>query len=362
MTNALVIDGSYGEGGGQILRTSLALAAITGRVIRIEKIRAGRKNPGLAAQHLTAVRAVAKVCQAEVSGEKLGSQELTFAPTRPPRSGDYVFDVSEAREGRSAGSITLLFQAVYLPLVFAPGDSTLVLRGGTHVTWSPPFDYLEGVFLPALSHMGLEAGMELVTWGWYPAGGGEIQAFLKGVGPPEAGRLSPWTILERGRLLRVRGRAVAANLPSHIPQRMTDRARSLLEELGVEVRIDPLRVRADCPGAGIFLTADYENVSLGFDALGRRGLSSEAVAEEAVAKLRAHHDSGAAMEAYLGDQLLLPMALAEGESAFSVERITGHLTTNAWVVERFGIRRVIIEGREGEAGKVRVQAPHSTNW
>ena len=166
-------------------------------------------------------------------------------------------------------------------------------------------------------------------------------------------RPSPLNLQERGRLARVSGRAVAANLPSHIPQRMVDRTRSLLEKMGLEFRVEPLRVRADSPGAGIFLTAEYENVSAGFNALGRRGLSSEAVAEQAVAALKTHRDSGAALDVHLADQVLLPMALAEGESEFTVERVSRHLTTHAWVIEQFGLGPVSLHPADGETGRVR---------
>jgi RNA 3'-terminal phosphate cyclase (ATP) len=344
MPDKLVIDGSYGEGGGQILRTALALAAVTGRAIRIEKIRAGRKSPGLAAQHLTGVRAAAAVCNARLTGDELGSQTLTFAPGSLPQAGDYVFDVAEARAGGSAGATTLVLQTILLPLALVAGDSTVTLRGGTHVAWSPPFDYVHDVWLPALARMGLSATLELVSWGWYPLGQGEIWGTIQGLGTGL--KPSPLTLVERGALRRVRGRAVAANLPSHIPQRMADRARSLLVEAGVDARIEPLRVRAACAGAGIFLAAEYDHVRAGFNALGARGKPSEAVAEEAVATLLAHRDSGAALDQHLADQLILPLALAGGESRFSVEQVTRHLITNAWVVEQFGLARVSIAGHQ----------------
>ena len=344
MPDELVIDGSYGEGGGQILRTALTLAAITGRAIRIEKIRAGRKNPGLAAQHLTGVRAIAAVCRAHVAGDELGSQSLTFTPGGPPQPGHYRFDVAEARQGGSAGATTLVLQTILLPLTLANGDSTVVIRGGTHVAWSPPFDYVLDVWLPTLSRMGVEAGLELVRWGWYPVGQGEIRAAIKGRGTGL--RLSPLTLARRGELRRVWGRAVAANLPAHIPQRMADRARSLLAAAGVEAQIEPLRVRAACAGAGIFLTAEYQGVRAGFSALGARGKPSEQVAEEAVAALLAHRESGAALDQHLADQLVVPLALADGESSFSVERVTRHLTTNAWVVEQFGLAHISIQAHQ----------------
>jgi RNA 3'-terminal phosphate cyclase (ATP) len=344
MPEKLVIDGSYGEGGGQILRTALALAAVTGRAIQIEKIRAGRKSPGLAAQHLTGVRAAAGVCNARVTGDEPGSQTLTFVPGSLPQAGDYVFDVAEAREGGSAGATSLVLQTILLPLALAKGNSTVTIRGGTHVAWSPPFDYVRDVWLPALARMGLSATLELVTWGWYPLGQGEMRGTIQGLGTGL--KPSPLTLVERGALRRAWGRAVAANLPSHIPQRMADRARSLLAEAGVDARIEPLRVRAACAGAGIFLTAEYDHVRAGFNALGAKGKPSEAVAEEAVAALLAHRDSGAALDQHLADQLVLPLALAGGESRFSVEQVTRHLVTNAWVVEQFGLARVSIEGHQ----------------
>lgn len=343
MPELLVIDGSYGEGGGQILRTALALAAITGQPVRIEKIRAGRQNPGLAAQHLTGVRAVAAICDAQVSGDELGSQTLTFAPGGSPQSGDYVFDVAEAREGGSAGATSLVLQTILLPLALAGGDSTATIRGGTHVAWSPPFDYARDVWLPTLAQMGPVGELELVKWGWYPVGQGEVRVTLKGMGG--ASRLSPLQLVERGELLRVRGRAVAANLPSHIPQRMATRARSLLEDAGIATRVEPLRVRAACPGAGIFVTAEYENVRAGFSALGAKGKPSERVAEEAVAALLAHHETHTSLDQHLADQLVLPLALTGEASSFTVERVSCHLTTNAWVIEQFGVASVSIQGR-----------------
>jgi RNA 3'-terminal phosphate cyclase (ATP) len=343
MPEMLVVDGSYGEGGGQILRTALALAAITGRAVRIEKVRARRKNPGLAAQHLTGVRAVAAICDAQVSGDELGSPTLTFAPGRLPQWGDYVFDVAEAREGGSAGATSLVLQTILLPLALAGGDSTATIRGGTHVAWSPPFDYARDVWLPTLAQMGLVGTLELVKWGWYPVGQGEVQVTIKGMG--SASRLSPLDLVERGELLRVWGRAVAANLPSHIPQRMATRARSLLEDVGVDTQIEPLRVRAACPGAGIFVTAEYENVRAGFSALGAKGKPSERVAEEAVAALLAHREVGTSLDQHLADQLVLPLALTGEASSFTAERVSRHLTTNAWVVEQFGVARVAMLDR-----------------
>ncbi len=344
MPDKLVIDGSHGEGGGQILRSALALSAITGRPIEVQKIRTGRKNPGLAAQHLTGVRAAAAVCKAQLIGDALGSQALTFVPGDAPQAGDYVFDVAEVREGGSAGATSLVLQTILLPLALAHSDSTVVIRGGTHVAWSPPFDYARDVWLSTLAKMGVEATLQLEKWGWYPLGQGEIRATIKGVGSDL--ERSPLALVARGELRRVFGRAVAANLPSHIPQRMATRARSLLDRAGLKADIQPLRVRAACAGAGIFLTAEYEHIRAGFSSLGARGKPSEAVAEEGVAVLMSHHASDAALDQHLADQMLMPLTLAGGTSTFTAERVSRHLTTNAWLVEQFDTAHVSIEGNQ----------------
>lgn len=239
MHESLIIDGAHGEGGGQILRTGLALATLLGRAVRFTRIRAGRRRPGLAAQHLTAVRAAAALCAARLDGDALASQELLFAPQRPVRSGSYAFDVAAARKGGSAGGASLVLQTVLLPLALAPGRSDVLIQGGTHLPQSPPFDYVRDVWLPALRNLGIRATIALHAWGWYPVGKGAIRAEIAGA-PPHAGSLASLQLLTPGRLLRVTGRAVAANLPAHIPQRMADRATSLLAAVAgsVDVQIE----------------------------------------------------------------------------------------------------------------------------
>jgi RNA 3'-terminal phosphate cyclase (ATP) len=345
----LDIDGAHGEGGGQILRSALTLSVITGRHLRIHNMRAARKNPGLAAQHLTAVRAAAALCQAALAGDSLGSQELDFAPAAPVKAGEFEFDVAEARTGGSAGSVNLVLQTVLLPLALVSGESRVELRGGTHLPMSPSFDYVRDVWLPTLARIGITASVELDAWGWYPIGRGRVRAAI--LGTDQHGRwLAPLECPEHGALRRVSGRAVAANLPSHIPQRMSDRARTLLEPLGVEVSIEAERVRAYSPGAGIFLVAEYESIRCGFSALGLVGKPSEVVAEEAVGLLMKHHASGAALERHLADQILVPLSLARRPSTFTVEEVTSHLRTNAWVIEQFGLSQTrIVEATAGTA-------------
>ncbi|MES1022807.1 RNA 3'-terminal phosphate cyclase [Gloeocapsa sp. BRSZ] len=340
-TAVIDIDGSYGEGGGQVLRTSLSLAAITGQAVRIERIRAGRKKPGLAAQHLTAVRAVAAICHAEVTGDTLGSMSLEFIPKSPVQAGQYHFDVTTAQAGGSAGAVTLVLQTILLPLAIAPGNSDVTLRGGTHVPFSPPLTYIEQVYLPLLRQVGVAAEVTLNAWGWYPQGGGEVQLQVRG-----NSKLSEINLLERGELQQVLGLAVVTELPSHIPQRMASRAENLLRQAHLKATITPSREKGIAPGAGIFLTAEYANTRAGFGALGRVGLAAEKVAEMACVELLNFHDTGAPVDVHLADQLLLPAALAMQPTHYRVAEISPHLTTNAWVIEQFGVARVNIDASE----------------
>lgn len=332
------IDGSYGEGGGQIVRTCLSLAAITGQSLRLDRIRAGRKKPGLAAQHLTAVRAVATVCQAQVQEDSLGSMSLEFSPSSSPLAGHYTFDVSQAREGGSAGAVTLILQAILIPLALAKGRSTLTLKGGTHVAWSPSVTYIEQVYLSVLEQVGIRADLELRAWGWYPQGGGEVKVQVSG-----GSTIGHLDLHERGELQQVRGLAVATELPSHIPQRMASRAENLLRQARLNAQVQARRERGIAPGTGIFLTAEYERSRAGFGALGRLGLPAERVAELAVRELLEFHATDMPVDPYLGDQLLLPLALGSQVSQYRVARITPHLRTNAWAIAQFGLARIELD-------------------
>jgi RNA 3'-terminal phosphate cyclase (ATP) len=335
------IDGSYGEGGGQVLRSSLSLAAITGEPIRIAGIRAGRKKPGLAAQHLTAVRAAARICNAQLRGDALGSMLLEFIPGTAVQAGIYTFDVREAQQGGSAGAIALVLQTILLPLALATGDSQVTLRGGTHVSFSPTMTYIEQVYLSMLRRMGVEAEVKLGAWGWYPQGGGEVKMQVSsGI------KLGGINLLKRGDLQQVRGLAVATELPAHIPQRMANRAENLLREAGLKASVQALREKGVAPGAGIFLTAEYQNSLTGFGGFGRLRMTSEKVAEIACEQLLKFHQTGAPVDEHLADQLLLPAALASQQSQYRVAEVSTHLTTNAAVIEQFGLARIRVDEAE----------------
>jgi RNA 3'-terminal phosphate cyclase (ATP) len=347
----LTIDGSHGEGGGQNLRTALALSVITGRPMRIERIRAGRQKPGLHPQHLTAARAAAVICGAQLEGDELGSQALTFVPDGPPHPGEYVFDVAQVTQSGSAGSVGLVLQTVFLPLALAKGPSRLTIRGGTHVPWAPPVPYLTHVFLPTLARMGVQAQIEQVRWGFYPAGGGEIQVQIEG-----KATLNPIQLTKQGKLRRVWGTAAVMNLPAHIPQRMANRARNVLAEAGIQAQVEPSRLRGAGPGAGIFLFAEYksadQDICAGFAAYGHKGLPAERVAETACESLLAHHRSDYPVDPYLADQLALPIALAQGESQIATSRVSHHLLTNVWVIGQFLPQALDITGEQGTRGTI----------
>ena len=256
----LSVDGSYGEGGGQILRTALSLAALTGVPVRIERIRARRSKPGLRPQHLTAVQAVARVSQAEVTGVHLGSQALTFRP-RTPQGGHYLFDV--ARETGSAGAVTLVAQALLPPLLKAGAPATVILKGGTHVPWSPPAHYLSHVFLPALAAMGAEVEMTLERWGWYPRGGGEMRLTIRGARPLSGVQWHTPAASSAFRAL-----SAAAKLPEHVARRQAAR---LAARLDATVPVEIIPAGGQDPGSLVFLWGPQA----GFTALGVRGKPAE---------------------------------------------------------------------------------------
>ena len=344
------IDGSLGEGGGQVLRTSLAFSALTGQPVQIDNIRARRRTPGLAAQHLAGVRALASLCGAAVKGDSIGSSRVDVAPGGAAQAGEYLFDVSALAGQGSAGAVTLLLQTLLWPLLYAESESRLTLLGGTHVAWSPPADYIRDVLLPTLTPMGVDVTCELTGWGFYPVGGGEWQVTIR----PATAALRPLVLEERGELVKVTGVGVAAELPAHIAQRISNRATNVLRQADVPASITPERVRSKGPGAGIFLTAHYTNSRAGFSALGKQGKPSDAVADEACAALLTHHIDGAPVDPHLADQLLVPLALADGGSVFRTSQVTQHLLTNAAVIRAFIDAKIVIDGAEGEPGTVTV--------
>lgn len=341
MDRMLHVDGSQGEGGGQILRSSLALSMVTGRPFTIEGIRAGRKKPGLMRQHLTAVRAAAEICAAETEGAELHGGRLVFRPGEI-RPGEYRFAVG------SAGSATLILQTVLPPLLTAGAPSRLVLEGGTHNPWAPPFHFLERVFLPVVKRMGPVVTPSLEAWGFYPAGGGR---FVVDVEP--APSLAAVEILERGAELGRRARAATSKIPRHVGERELAvlRKRLALAEDDCEV----LDV-TDSVGPGNVLMFEFvcEGLTELFTGFGERGVRAEAVAERVVRAFRRHLAAGVPVGEHLADQLLLPMAMA-GRGRFRTFAPSRHSRTNARVIESFLDREIRFVEEEGGSVLVTVE-------
>ena len=341
------VDGSYGEGGGQILRTSLGLSCVLGRTIEVDNIRKTRRKPGLQPQHLTAVKAAAAICNARVEGAELSSTSLRFSPGRII-GGDYSFDVAE--KTGSAGSTSLVLQTIMLPLCFAERPSTVTISGGTHVPWSPAYHYLRHVFSTALSRGGASMDISIEKWGWYPIGGGRVFARID---PIRAFSLN--AIIERGKLKRVSGISAVSNLPQDIAIRQRSRALNSLRQRNVDAAIEV--VSAPSPGKGtfVFLLAEFDNIAAGFDALGAPGKRAEAVADEACCALFEYLDTTGALDPHLADQIIPYCVLSESASEFTTSRVTRHLLTNIWVVQQFTSAVISVEGKVGEPGRIRVR-------
>lgn len=335
----LSIDGSEGEGGGQVLRTALALSAVTGRSFRIEHIRGKRRKPGLLRQHLTAVKAIAEICSARVTGAELGSQTLSFEP-KAPKHGDYHFAVG------TAGSATLVFQTILPPLLMAQGRSRIVLEGGTHNSMAPPFDFIAQSFLPLLHRMGATVSAELARAGFYPAGGGRFEAHIEG-----GSALAPLELMTRGALNKLKIKAVVAQLPEHIAQREARLLASALCDYPLD--FETASVESAGPGNIAMVTVRAEALTETFTGFGEVGVRAETVAHRLAGEVRSYLQSDAPIGEHLADQLLIPLALAGG-GAFRTTEPSLHTRTNADVICLFLPVRVGIE-RDGATYLLRVE-------
>jgi len=340
----LEIDGSYGEGGGQILRTALALSSITGKSIYIKNIRKRRKTPGLLQQHLTCIKAAGQATNARVKGAEFRSEELYFEP-QSPRPGSYSFDVAEERG--SAGATSLVLQAIMPILVYASHSSTVRIRGGTHTEWSPPFHYLQEVLAPMLSKLGIKISLALKRWGFYPRGGGEIEVKIQ-----PCRDIKGINVTSAGTLKSIRGVSVVSSLPISIAERQKLQAITRLRDFSPQIEV--VRVLAQSPGTFFFIVGDFENVSAGFSSLGKPGKPAEKVADEACDNFLNYYESKKALDKHLADQIILYLALAKTRSVFTTSCVSQHLLTNVWVIKKFLDRLISVKGALGEPGEVEV--------
>ena len=341
----LEIDGAHGEGGGQLVRTAVALAAVTGTAIRIRDVRARRDRPGLAPQHLTAVSAVAALCDARCEYLAPRSPAFEFHPGRL-RAGEHAFDVG------TAGSLTLVLQALLPAMIRAPGPCRARLTGGTDVRAAPPIDYFRRVLVPLLARLGIAVDCRVARRGYYPRGGGEVEVATTPATP------RPLALDAPGRVVRIDGLAHAGNLPAHIPDRMRASALARLDATHAPVSVEARVLggnEAFGQGGAIVLWAERANTVLGAGRVAERGVPSEALGESAAGELAADLDAGAALDVHAADQLLVYLALAGGESTFTAREASPHAATAMWLIGQFLPVRFEV-ARAGGLARVRVHS------
>lgn len=336
----IIIDGSQGEGGGQVLRTSLALSILTKQPVRIEQIRAKRAKPGLLRQHLTAVQAAVTISGGEAKGAEIGSRALTFSPGEVT-GGNYHFAIG------TAGSCTLVLQTILLPLLQANRESTVTITGGTHNPSAPPVDFLQRTFLPLLKRMGANIDVELKKYGFFPVGGGEIVARIQPCPP-----LHGFDLCERGERQHSSAEAYIVNLPVHVAERELKTVGELMSWRKDQLFIREL-AKQNGVGNALSLTLEHEHITEVFTGFGERGVPAEAVAKTACKEALDYIASDAAVGPHLADQLLLPLALA-GSGRFTMPAPTQHFTTNAAVIERFLQVKVLVEEKQRNLYEVRI--------
>lgn len=344
------IDGSFGEGGGQVIRTSIALAALYGKAVRISRIRAKRPNPGLQAQHVTALKSVAAICDGEIEGLQIRSPIVTFAP-RTRLGGAFRFDIG------TAGSVTLVLQALMPAAIFAPEPVNVHLTGGTDVKWSPSIDYLRKVVLPNLSLLGYDTEIVLRRRGHYPRGGGQVSMAIRNVGA-----VKPVQLNDRGEVGKIEGISHCVKLPSHVAQRQASVAQSRLAELDytdVNISLETYPPNNDPhlgPGSGI---AVYSTTSsgavIGADALGERGKAAEKVGAEAAEKLHSEITRNSPLDRHMADIIIPYLAVAKGKSEVTVSELTMHALTNIKITELISGVKFEVAGELGKPTRLIVQ-------
>jgi RNA 3'-terminal phosphate cyclase (ATP) len=341
----LEIDGSFGEGGGQILRSALALSLLTGKSFRLRNIRANRKpKPGLQPQHLMSVRAAAEIGRAKVTGDAVNSKDLTFEPGEV-RSGNYRFAIG------TAGATGLVLQTVYLPLALrGMGPSEITLEGGTHVSKAPCYHFLEMTWQRYMERIGLSVRLEMRRLGFYPRGGGVVVARIT-----PSPKVRGLYLTKRPVLTTAGGFSAVAGLPLHIANRMGSHAAEHLQSAGIEAQISTEEWIGG-PGAVVAITFPESPVPTMFFAVGERRKRAETVAAEAAKEALAYAASNEPVDPHSADQLVLPLAFAEEASEYRVSQVTRHLTTNIAVVRMFLERDISCEGAEGSAGVVRISS------
>lgn len=338
------IDGSFGEGGGQILRTSLSLSAITKTPFEIYNIRANRKTPGLSYQHLQAVNAASQICSAEVIGNQLRSTDLKFFPG-DIQAGTYHLNIG------TAGSISLVLQTIFYLLSLVNNPSSVTITGGTHVIYSPCIDYLIQQWLYYVRQIGFHADILLLKAGFYPRGGGEV---LLNISP--ATPRYPLRVVDRGKLIQVKGISMVSNLDINIAHRQQMQAKKRLSECGIPHEIVVEERTSPGKGTMLMLIGKFEHSQCCYFSLGAIGKRAETVADEACSELLSFMKTRGVIDEYLADQLIIPLALTEGSSQFITPKVTQHLLTNIEVVKRFLPITIEVSGNLDEEGTIKIKS------
>ncbi|MBW6461744.1 MAG: RNA 3'-terminal phosphate cyclase [DPANN group archaeon] len=339
MEDTIIIDGAHGEGGGQVIRTSVALSALTQRSVKINNIRANRCIPGLRAQHVSGIIAVAKLCGAETKDVIIGSKAVEFNPKMIETK---HIDVDIA----TAGSIGLVLQALLIPTMHVKDKIKININGGAVFgKWSPPLLYTKHVLFPILSKMGYRVDMDIVKYGYYPKGGSEVKVVVHPVKELKALNLS-----SRGKLIKISGIAHSSSAlkKGKVSEREVMSAeRFLSKKYDVPISIDICYSETESPGTSIVIWAEFENTVLGADELGHVGVRAEIVGQRAAEKLSGFIESGATVDEYMGDQLPPYVAFAKGRSCYSVSALTGHVKTNIDIVGKFSERKFEFLEKDG---------------
>ncbi len=336
----LEINGAYGEGGGQILRTALTLSALTQTPVSVTNIRANRPKPGLSAQHVAAIRAVAELCNARTSELEVGARTIEFVPGEI-RGGEFKFDIG------TAGSITLVLQACVLPALHAGQNIKLTITGGTDVKWSPPIDHFKHLFLKLMEKMNVHVELEIVDRGYYPKGGGVVEVNILPIT-----EFKPLQIPERGEVKKISGIINLTGLPSHISNRIEN---SAVTKLTSYQNVNITKDIRDCEpsqGTGITLWAETEHSVLGASALGERGVPAEKVGSSAAEGLVHELECGGSVDVHAADQLLPYLGIAGGE--FTVRELSSHAKTNIWLIEQFIDNKFEVEQIDSGLWKVKI--------
>jgi len=342
------IDGSYGEGGGQILRTALMLSCLNSKPMHVTRVRGKRRRPGLLAQHLAVLQAVARISQAEVKGAANGSSEFWIVPKRTA-GGVYNFNVSQL--WRSVGAVSFIMQALLPSLLFCGRPSRLNIKGGTHIPLSPPHEFIEWAFIPFIASLGVRIRATFNQPGFLPSGQGEVDYSIE----PLSRTLKPVTLIERGILNRIKFTALVSGFDSSILEKMVQVGSERVAGRDVEVELIPRHYPGPDKASFACLCTHFSNADAAFCTLGKQEDDPVVVVSEAAAKLISFLGNRCVVEEHLADQILIYLLLAEGDSVISVPRITSHMLTNIWVMGQFFPGRIKVDGILDEQGRIYVQ-------